>query len=575
MSRFLLLLLLVCVAACGGRRSAPPVAPAVSPDGAHAAPGARRTPVAAPAAVSTPDQALLPPAPALDSLVPPEELAAELRLAADSAADEAVLEALDDARPADDDAEDPLPATPVTWDIDVDTYHEHDRVQYYLDFFQGKGRERMGIWLARMPRYEDMIRARLQEQGLPGDLVYLALIESGFSNSATSRSKAVGMWQFMKGTAKGYGLRVDSWVDERRDPYRATAAAARFLRHLNDRFGSFYLAAAAYNAGAGKVSRGVRRLPDDDADSLNSDATFFRLYDTRLLRRETKDYVPKLIAAARIAKEPARYGFSVEGAGPTAYDSIVVPTMTGLDVIARLADTTVAAIRELNPQYLRLATPPGVGSVVRIPSGRGPTTLAAYEQLPPERRITFLEHTVARGQTLSGIASRYGVSTRLVIEANPRVRGRKLRPGQRIIVPTGGAISTSVARRMADPVEPAASSPSGFHRVRRGETLSGLAVEYGVTVRQLRAWNALGENGMVRAGQRLRVAAPRARPAARVTTSVAGAMTSGERIHQVRRGETLTGLAKRYRVSVQALREANGMSAGDALRAGVTLRIPG
>jgi membrane-bound lytic murein transglycosylase D len=574
MSRFLLLLLLACVAACGGRRSAPPVTPAVSPDGAHAAPGRRQTPVTAPAAVST-DQALLPPAPALDSLVPPEELAAELRIAADSAADEAVLEALDDARPADDDAEEPLPATPVTWDIDVDTYHEHDRVQYYLDFFQGKGRERMGIWLARMPRYEGMIRTRLQEQGLPGDLVYLALIESGFSNSATSRSKAVGMWQFMKGTAKGYGLRVDSWVDERRDPYRATAAAARFLRQLNDRFGSLYLAAAAYNAGAGKVSRGVRRLPDDDADSLNSDATFFRLYDTKLLRRETKDYVPKLIAAARIAKEPARYGFSVEAVDPTTYDSIMVPTMTGLDVIARLADTTVAAVRELNPQYLRLATPPGVRSVVRIPSGRGPTTLAAYEQLPPERRITFLEHTVSRGQTLSGIASRYGVSTRLVVEANPRVRGRKLRPGQRIIVPTGGAISTSVARRMADPVEPAASSPTGFHRVRRGETLSGLAVEYGVTVRQLRTWNALGDNGMVRAGQRIRVAAPRARPATRVTTSVAGATTSGERVHQVRRGETLTGLAKRYRVSVQDLREANGMSAGDALRAGVTLRIPG
>jgi membrane-bound lytic murein transglycosylase D len=578
MSRFLLLLLLACVAACSGRRSAPPVAPEVSPDGAHAPPGARHRPGNAPAAVSTPEQALLPPAPALDTLVPPEELAAELRLSADSAADEEVLEALDDARPADDDTDESLPATPVTWDIDVDTYHDHDRVQYYLDFFQGKGRERMGIWLTRMPRYEGMIRARLQEQGLPGDLVYLALIESGFSNSATSRAKAVGMWQFMKGTAKGYGLRVDSWVDERRDPYRATAAAARHLRNLNDRFGSLYLAAAAYNAGAGKVSRGVRRLPDDDADSLNSDATFFRLYDTKLLRRETKDYVPKLIAAARIAKEPSRYGFSVEAAGPTAYDSIVVPTMTGLDVIARLADTTVAAIRELNPEYLRLATPPGVHSVVRIPAGRGPTTLAAYEQLPPGRRITFLEHTVARGQTLSGIASRYGVSTRLVIEANPRVHGRKLRPGQRIIVPTGGAISSSVARRMADPVEPAASSPSGFHRVRRGETLSGLAVEYGVTLRQLRAWNALGERGMVRAGQRVRVAPPaqpRARSAAGVTTTVAGATTSGERIHQVRRGETLTGLAKRYRVSVQALREANGMSAGDALRAGATLRIPG
>jgi len=569
------LLLLVCAAACGGRRPIPPVAPAVTSDGAHTAPGGRQASRTAPAAASTtPDQALLPPAPALDTLVPPEELAAELRLSADSAADEAVLEALDDARPADDDTDEALPATPVSWDIDVDTYHDHDRVQYYLDFFQGKGRERMGIWLTRMPRYEGMIRTRLQEQGLPGDLVYLALIESGFSNSATSRAKAVGMWQFMKGTAKGYGLRVDSWVDERRDPYRATAAAAKHLRNLNDRFGSLYLAAAAYNAGAGKVSRGVRRLPDDDADSLNSDATFFRLYDTKLLRRETKDYVPKLIAAARIAKEPSRYGFAVETAGPATYDSIIVPTMTGLDVIARLADTTVAAVRELNPEYLRLATPPGVHSVVRIPAGRGPTTLAAYEQLPPARRITFLEHTVARGQTLSGIAARYGVSTRLVIEANPRVRGRKLRPGQRIIVPTGGAISTSVARRMADPVEPAASSPTGFHRVRRGETLSGLAVEYGVTVRQLRAWNALGEDVMVRAGQRIRVAAPappRARPAARV----AGALASGERIHQVRRGETLTGLAKRYRVSVQALREANGMSSGDALRAGVTLKIPG
>ncbi len=156
-----------------------------------------------------------------------------------------------------------------------------------------------------MPRYEGMIRERFQKEGLPADLVYLALIESGFSNTATSRARAVGMWQFMKGTAKLYGLRVDSWVDERRDPYRSTDAAARHLRDLTRRFGSLYLAAAAYNAGAGKVSRGLGRLPDDDADSVNTDATFFRLYDTKLLRRETKDYVPKLIAAALIAKEPA------------------------------------------------------------------------------------------------------------------------------------------------------------------------------------------------------------------------------------------------------------------------------
>jgi membrane-bound lytic murein transglycosylase D len=567
MSRSVLLAVLALAIACGGHRAPPRVAPA-----AQAPPPS--TDVPPPPAID--DALLLPPAPSLDTMVPAAELAAESRLAADSAADAAVLEALDEARPADDEADEPVPAAPVSWDIDVDTYNSHDRVQYYLDFFKGKGRERMGIWLTRMPRYEGMIRARLQQAGLPGDLVYLALIESGFSNTATSRAKAVGMWQFMKGTARGYGLRVDSWVDERRDPYRATEAAARHLRSLNDRFGSLYLAAAAYNAGAGKVSRGVRRLPDDDeADSPNSDATFFRLYDTKLLRRETKDYVPKLIAAARIAKEPARYGFELGTLEPPTYDSMVVPTMTGLDVIARLADTTVAAIRELNPQYLRLTTPPGVASVVRVPPGRGPSTTAAYAELPASRRITFIEHTVARGETMSGIAKRYGVSTRLVTESNPRLRSTRLRPGQRVIVPTGGALSSSVARRMADPVEPAAGSRSGFHRVRRGETLSGLAAEYGVSVLQLRGWNALGARDAVRVGQHLRVAPPPRPRSPRAATSPSPASMAAARVHRVRRGETLMGLAKRYGVSVQALREANGLSAGDALPAGVTLRIPG
>lgn len=509
---------------------------------------------------------VLPPAPALDTMIPPAELAAELRLAADSAADEAVLDELADASPDADSGSDAdlesstggtkaLEGAAVSWDIDVDSYTSHDRVQYYLDFFQGRGRERMGIWLNRMPRYESMIRQRLQEQGLPEDLVYLALIESGFSNSATSRARAVGMWQFMKGTAKGYGLRVDSWVDERRDPYKATLAAARHLRDLNERFGSPYLAAAAYNAGAGRVSRGLGRLPDEDeADSTSADAMFFRLYDTKFLRRETKDYVPKLIAAALIAKEPARYGFTVTPGEPIAYDSIVVPTMTGLDVIARLADTTVAAIRELNPQFLRLATPPGVPSVVRLPAGRGPQTVTAYADLPAYKRVTFVEHTVARGETFSGIAKRYHVSLTLLTQANPKLHARSLRPGQRVIVPTGGAISGSVARHMAEPVEPASGSRSGYHRVRRGETLSGIAVEYGVSVRQLRSWNRL-RSDQVRAGQRLRV-------------------TSSARVHHVRRGETLTGLAKRYGVSIQALRDANGLS-GDALRAGSTIRIPG
>jgi peptidoglycan lytic transglycosylase D len=522
----------------------------------------------------------LPQAP-VDSALLVADFDDERRQAADSAADEAVLEELAAAHPEDaaeeggpDDAPETTPggANAVTWDIDVATYNSHDRVQYYLDFFQDRGRERMSIWLSRLPRYESLIRERLQREGLPGDLVYLALIESGFSNTATSRAKAVGMWQFMKRTAKGYGLRVDSWVDERRDPYKATDAAARHLADLNRRFGSLYLAAAAYNAGSGKVSRGIIRLPDEESDSVNSDATFFRLYDTKLLRRETKDYVPKLIAAALIAKQPKRYGFQVTTAEPAAYDSIVVPDMTGLDVVARLADTTVAAIRELNPQYLRLTTPPNTKSVVRLPVGRGDPTVAAYSVLPPRQRVTFIEHFMARGETLGHIARRYRVSQAMLMAANPKLNPRKIRIGQRVVVPTGGLPSTKVARRMAEPVVAAGTSTGAYHRVRRGETISEIADEYGVTQRELRTWNKLDSRGRIRIGQRLRVLSP---DAATPPAPPAAAPEGGSRTHLVQRGETLEGLARRYRVPIQALRKANGMSERTTLRAGVSLKIPG
>jgi membrane-bound lytic murein transglycosylase D len=579
MRRFLMVVLLSSSIGCGGRPSTAPVWPVAS-----GSPLMGNTTSTAPSGL---DSLGLPIVPAVDSALLEEDLDDERRQAADSAADEAVLEELAAAHPEGDESEernanDVAEAVPgganaltdaVTWDIDVETYNRHDRVQYYLDFFQGHGRERMEIWLNRMPRYEMMIRERLQRENLPGDLVYLALIESGFSNTATSRAKAVGMWQFMKRTAKMYGLRVDSWVDERRDPYKATDAAVRHLRDLNRRFGSLYLAAAAYNAGSGKVSRGLIRLPDEESDSTNSDATFFRLYDTKLLRRETKDYVPKLIAAALIAKQPKRYGFKVGPAEPAAYDSIVVPDMTGLDVIARLADTTVTAVRELNPQYLRLATPPKSRSVIRLPVGRGPMTVAAYAQLPPRQRVTFIEHFVARGETLSGIALRYRVSQTMLMAANPKLKSRRMRIGQRVVVPTGGVPSTKVARRMAEPVVAAGTSTGTFHRVRRGETISEIADEYGVTQRELRTWNGLDRRGRIRIGQRLRVVSPDATRTAPAPS--ASPDSAGMRTHVVQRGETLTGLAKRYGVSVQALRKANGLDEHATLPAGFALRIPG
>jgi membrane-bound lytic murein transglycosylase D len=246
--------------------------------------------------------------------------------------------------------------------------------------------------------------------------------------------------------------------------------------------------------------------------------------------------------------------------------------MTGLDVIARLADTTVAAIRELNPQYLRLTTPPGSRSVVRLPVGRGESTVAAYAVLPPRQRVTFIEHFMARGETLGGIARRYRVSQAMLIAANPKLNSRRIRIGQRVVVPTGGIPSTKVARRMAEPVVAAGTSTGAFHRVRRGETISEIADEYGVTQRELRTWNRLDSRGRIRIGQRIRVVSPD------VPTPPPPALlpdSAGVRTHVVQRGETLTGLAKRYGVSIQALRKANGLSERATLKAGHALRIPG
>ena len=499
-----------------------------------------------------------------DSLID-AEIAAELESAADSVADADALEELADSHPAgaaDSGSADSADA--VTWDIDVATFSGHDRVRYYLDFFTGVGRERMQVWLQRLPRYEPMIRARLGEAGLPGDLVYLALIESGFSNRAVSRSRAVGMWQFMAPTGRGYGLRIDGWVDERRDPVKATAAATRFLKDLRARFGSLYLAAAAYNGGAGRVGRGLNALGDGEPVEEYSDSSFFRLYDSRLIHRETKDYVPKLIAAATIAKEPSRYGFVVAGADqPFAADSVYVADMTGLDVIARLADTTVAVIRDLNSQYLRLVTPPDRRSIVLVPPGMGERTQLAFNDLPARERVTFREHVVTRGQTASGIARKYEVSLTALYEANPRIRARSLKVGQRLVIPVGGAMSTVVARSVSEP----ATRTVSFHRVRRGETVSGIAKRYGVSQSQIREWNRLGASGRINAGQRLRIGAS-ATERARVATR------SSARSHTVRRGDTLSGLAQQYGVSLTALASANGLSAKSGIRVGQRLKVP-
>jgi membrane-bound lytic murein transglycosylase D len=399
------------------------------------------------------------------------------------------------------------PAPEPTFDIDVSTFGTNHRVLEYLEFFQVDARDRFEIWLSRLGRYEGMIRERLRAKGLPEDLVYLTLIESGLSNTAVSRARAVGMWQFMASTARLYGLTVDPWVDERRDPFRATEAAVNYLADLRQRLGSVYLAAAAYNAGVGRIERGIGRLRDDP-DSVD-DQTFFQLSDRRYLRRETRDYVPKLIAASLIAKQPRRYGFETQPLPPLQFDELTVPDATGLDVIARLADTAVAAVLELNPQFVRGITPPGRSVVVRVPRGRGTLVAERYDSLPVTERITFVDHYVARGQTLSDIAKRYHVSLAMIEGANPRLRAHALRVGQRIIIPMSGRVVPPSAWSV--PPEPhyrrvsRTDASADSHRVRAGETASAIARRYGVSLTALLNYNGLTMGSVLRAGDLLRI----------------------------------------------------------------------
>ena len=436
------------------------------------------------------------------------------------------------------------------YDLNIEPFADHTRVQYYVDYFLGPAKNRFGIWLTRLPRYEGMIRSVFRQYGVPQDMVYLGIVESGYSNSAVSWASAVGMWQFMSYTGRAFGLRIDSWVDERRDPFKATDAAARYLANLHQRFGSWYLAAAAYNGGEGRVGRGIRRLGHSEI----GDETFFDLAERRYIRSETRDYVPKLIAATMIAKSPEQYGFDPVGeSNPLVFDEIRVVGTTGLDVIARLADTTNAAILELNPHYYRGVTPPGEEAVVRVPHGSGPEVIARYDELPESERVNFVEHRVRRGETLGEIAGRYNVSLNLVMAANTGIEPRRLRVDQRIVIP----VSEAARRGGANPIHipSARSARPTYHTVRSGESLSIIARRYRTTVSALQRLNGIENSSVIRVGERLMV---RATP-------------SG--IHTVQRGESLWVIARRYGRTVAELRRWNQLQNGSIIRVGQRLRI--
>lgn len=343
------------------------------------------------------------------------------------------------------------PAEPVTWDIPV---VRNERVEKFVDMFSASQSDRMALYLKRSGRYEGMIRSKLRARGMPQDLIYLTMIESGFDPTARSSAQAVGLWQFIEGTGRDYGLRVDRYVDERRDPEKSTDAALRYLSALYERFGSWNLAAAAYNSGEGRVSRVMLRVTGREK---GEERDFWRIRS--LLPSETRDYVPLIVAAAIVGKQPEKYGLGdVERWMPVETETVDVPGGTKLSRVAKAAGLSEKEIRELNPQLYRGITPAGEVYPVKVPVGRAadyaanaervlaeaepaaapaakaPAKVASATKAAPAKKSTTRAHTVSRGENLRQIAQRNGVSVAALKSANG-LKGNVIQPGQRLSIP--------------------------------------------------------------------------------------------------------------------------------------------
>ena len=402
-----------------------------------------------------------------------------------------------------------------SWDIDVRSYETTERVEHYLRVFSGSAREHIIAQLEEGSRYEPMIRAKLRAGGLPEDMYYLGLVESGYDPNAYSRAAAVGIWQFMASTARDMGLRVDWWVDERRDPVKSTSAAVGFLRGLKEQLGSLYLAAAAYNGGPGRIARGLTRYADD-LEGTTGDDQFFVLADKNFLPRETREYVPQLIAAALIAKEPQRYNMEIRTLPPFVYDSVRVGPAIPLAAIAKATGATVKDIMELNPQILRGMTPPRDSVRVRIPRGSAATFDSSLHALPKEERIGVKRIETKKGDYPETVAERYGVRTKHILLFNPKAerskKTGKLAAGQVLLIPIPAV--AAAATEAPDPTIERYSTGTRTHVVRRGESLGLIAKRYHTTVKSIMALNGM-KRSIIFPGQSLVVSGRASRGAAR------------------------------------------------------------
>jgi membrane-bound lytic murein transglycosylase D len=431
---------------------------------------------------------------------------------------------------------------------------ENEKVRYFIDYYANRGSRGFRRWLERSGRYLPMMQAIFAEEGLPRDLTYLAMIESGFNEKACSRANAVGPWQFMAGTGKMYGLQNEWWRDERRDPIKSTIAAAHHLRDLHARFeGDWNLAIAAYNAGAGKVSQAIRNSGSRD---------FWKLSREGHLHTETRNYLPKLFAVLHIAKNPAKYGFEdIHYQEPLAYDEVALPSSTDLDIVARLCGVEYDAIQRLNPELKRWCTPPGIKDYkLRIPVGKRDVFLTAYAGIPANQRANYSHYRIRSGDTLGALAARFGVKTRDIMTLNHIKSPRSLRIGTDLILPLSPDYAQNALASLGDDYD---RTPVRSHKVRQGDTLWKIARRYNMTPAQLAAKNGMRVDGVLRPGKVLKVAGSAAVPARSAET------------YKVRSGDNLWTIAKRFGVSTDRLCAWNDLSKASVLKPGMVLKLSG
>jgi len=371
----------------------------------------------------------------------------------------------------------------------------NDEVLSFLNFFQTpRGKAIVETGLSRSGKYREMISRILREEGVPQDLIYLAQAESAFQPAALSRAGARGIWQFVPWRGNEYGLKRSWWVDERQDPEKATRAAAQHLRDLYGLFGDWYLAMAAYNCGPGNVQKGIERTGYAD---------FWELYRRNVLPRETKNYVPIIVALTLIAKDAAHYGIHPELERPVQSDVVKPGSAIDLRLVAETIDVDVETLRSLNPSLIRLATPDDPRFELHLPAGTAEKFSAEIADIPSEKWVSWRRHRVEPGETLTSLAKKYQVTAAAIAAANSLGGSTALSAGDKLIIPATQPASETKSRLVR-------------YRVRKGDTLGGIADQFSVSTDQLRKWNAL-KSARVSRGMVLRVytvgGAPEARPA--------------------------------------------------------------